>query len=549
MRKTLLLMGCIVIFFVAINGVNAQILSPISSLEGKVSQDTMVFFIGKTEVTGDFQGFEIDSLIDSALFEDIENALNNPLVPDIIDLSLLQNPRVIPLIGSNYLDDIDIVTIVDIQDIQNFDFESMSLEDILNFVDSVESFSNVNIIAENGPFLVGSGQEIVSIESKFDFSISSLTKFEFEGYNIPFLILLSDSDIEIEYSGDALFLLSANDLGNIIIEDYNGNEIWNEDLSNKLFFIEDKDISFNPDSSLHIFPISSGDFQEKAYLSIYPAEAGKDNINLLMESISNITNSLGFGDISDITESFEGFDEIISIASPVINGGMALIQTNDVFRIDDSFHTFSNFGFARGDSFDVTISGGDNPEANINGNFKLIFLGDHFYNSQAKNSENGVAFPFFLVIFWIIAIILFIIFRFYLKKESKQELDQRFKKYAFLIHIVILIFVFILIDREISFQFGISAIDVLLGQGLSIISGVLIVVEIVMWILGFIFLAIPISIIVNYTFKIFRKGKGSKEIGKIIGAFSIWFFCAYYVKLIINLIFLIINPNNFLPMG
>ena len=118
-------MGCIVIFFVAINGVNAQILSPISSLEGKVSQDTMVFFIGKTEVMGDFQGFEIDSLIDSALFEDIENALNNPLVPDIIDLSLLQNPRVIPLIGSNYLDDIDIVTIVDIQDIQNFDFESM----------------------------------------------------------------------------------------------------------------------------------------------------------------------------------------------------------------------------------------------------------------------------------------------------------------------------------------------------------------------------------------------------------------------------------------
>ena len=63
MNKTLIVMGCIALFLTSSTVVNAQILSPIAYLEGKISNDTMAFFVGKTEVSGVFQGYETDMII------------------------------------------------------------------------------------------------------------------------------------------------------------------------------------------------------------------------------------------------------------------------------------------------------------------------------------------------------------------------------------------------------------------------------------------------------------------------------------------------------
>jgi len=104
-------------------------------------------------------------------------------------------------------------------------------------------------------------------------------------------------------------------------------------------------------------------------------------------------------------------------------------------------------------------------------------------------------------------------------------------------------------DREVSFQFGISAIDAILGQGISPVFGVFIVVELIMWVLGYMILAIPVYIIAKYGLKFIAIGKGGKGICKGISALSIWFFCAIYFKLIVNLVFLIINPTSFFPVG
>ena len=554
MNKTLVLMGCIVLFLTSSAVANAQVFSPTAHLSGDISQDAMAFFVGETDFSGNFYGYPADSMIDTSSLDDI---LGDPLVEnmvaDIFDISLLENLHVFPLLGCCTFEAIDSVTIVDIQEFQEMDFASMSPADIINFVNSIERFSNVDIIAENGQFIFGVGQDSITTESEMNFAISSAVSFEIEeGDKIPFLVILTESEITMQYSGESSLLYKASDSGSMIIKDSDGNEIWNEDSSGKMLFIEDDDLSFVQDSSVYVFPISSEETKETASLYVSPAESRFIDISQLMEGITNSTgDSSGGMGIPDFSNNLQGLDELISAASSIINGGMVLIKTNDTFVVDNSPQTFSGFGFARGNGFDVTITGGQTPETTVSGDCKLIFLGDHFYTSQAKDSENGVAFPFLLVIPWALAIGLYLLFRFYLKKETKTnaELDGKIKKLALIFHIVALIVAFILMDREVSFQFGISAIDAILGQGISPVFAVFIAVELVMWVLGYLILAIPVYIIAKYGLKFIEIGKGGKGICKGVGALFIWFFCAIYFKLIVNLIFLIINPTSFLPMG
>ena len=554
MNKTLVMMGCIVLFLFSSIVANAQILSPTAQLSGDIDQGAMAFFVGKTDFSGSFYGYPADSIIDTSALDDI---LDDPLVEntvaDIFDISLLEDLHVFPLLGRCTFEDIDSVIIVDIQEFQEMDFASISPADIINFVNGIERFSNVGIIAEKGQFIFGVGKDNITTKSEMNFAISSIVSFEFEeGEKTPFLAIITESEITMQYSGKSSLLHKASDIGSMIIKDSNGNEIWNEDSSDKMLFIEDDDISFVQDSSVYVFPMSAKETKETASLYVSPAESRFIDIFQLMEGITNLTgDSLGGMGIPDFSNDFQGFDELISLASSIINGGMVLINTNDTFIVDNFPQTFSGFGFARGNGFDVTIIGGQTPETTVFGNCKSIFLGDHFYTSQAKDSENGVAFPFLLVIPWALAISIFLLFRFYLKKETKtnEDLDRKIKRLAPIFHIVALIVAFILMDKEISFQFGISAIDAILGQGISLVFAALIAVELLMWVLGYLILTVPVYITAKYVLKFIEIGEGGKGICKGLGVLFIWFFCAIYFKLIVNLIFLIINPTNFFPMG
>lgn len=519
MNKTLLMMGCIVVFLATSTVVNAQILSPVAHLEGTIDLDTMVFFVGRTSFSGDFQGYQIDYLPSNPLFEEID---------------------AFPLFGSSIFEDVSSVTIFDIETIDQ------SLEDILNFVtDNFSRFSNVNIIAKDGPFILGTNQGNINTNSDLDYAISSVINFEFdEGSNNPFLAIITASQMNVQYLGESAFLAQSSDNGSIIIEDSNGNTLWNEDSANKIFYIEDESFSFAQDSPLYLFPLV--ETNEDIELFISPAESCSIDIYSLLEDVTNAAK--GFGDIPDFSDKIQGFDEIISAASAIVNGGMILVETDDTFTVDNSAQTFSGFGFARGNTFKATLSPGTQTTT-ITGEYKLIFLGDHLYTSQAKESENGLAFPFPLVIVWAVAIGLYLLFRFYLKKDTNKELDEKIKRYVLIFHIIALIVAFILMDREISYQFGSSVIDALLGQGISLVVVVFVVVELIMWMLGYLLLTFPVHIITMSGLKMIGIGKDGKDIGKGVGAFFIWVFCAFYVKLIVNLIFLVLNPGNFFQMG
>jgi len=528
MRKTIILFGFIVIIFTS--SATAQMLSPVAHLKGTIDAETKAFFVGKTSVSGTFQGYQMDSSPDNPLFREVD---------------------VFPLFGSSTFKDIESVTIIDTQ---TTDIESLEDLDSIEDNNSVQ-FSNVHIIAEDGPFLLALNQGDIRVQSDLSYAISSIINFDVDGSNTnQFLIVLTASRMNPQFLGESAYLVPSSNNSNIVVKDSTGNKVWSGSSTNTIFLIEDEDFTFIQDSSFYLFPILSEETYETAKLSISPADSNFIDISSLLEDVTNVASD--FRDTSDISGSIQGFETIISAASAMVNGGMILIDADDTFTIDGSSQTFSNVGFARGNTFDVAISL-DTHTPTIAGDYKLIFLGDHLYNSQAKESENGVAFPFLLVIVWAIAIALFILFRFYfrllqpilIKKEIDEKPDTIIKKYAFIFHIFALIIAFILMDREISFQFGMSAIDAVIGQGASLILLGFVIVELIMWVFGFLLLAIPLRMITNSGLRIIGIGKGGKGIGKGVGVFGIWIFCAFYVKLIINLIFLIINPNNIFPMG
>jgi hypothetical protein len=520
MKKTLLMMGCIVVFLIISSVVTAQILSPVARLEGTIDKDAMVFTIGSTRFSDEFKGYSFDDFPSNPLFDEL---------------------NVFPLFGTCIFEDIEKVTIFDLN------FTNLgTLEDILNFsMNNISQFSNVHIIAEKGPFLFGNEQGKIKIIADLDYAISSSISLNFYGENeIPFLALLTTSSMNIDVLSSSAFLVYPFSTGNIKIADSIGDELWSNDSPNKILFIEDNSLTFHQDSPLYLLPLVETD--EDIELSIAPSESNDIDITSLFEDITKITS--GLMDMPDISNIMQDFDEIIPLITTIINGGLIIYDTNDTFAIDNFPQTFSQFGFARANEFTLTIT----PETQIkkiDGNFKLIFLGDHFYTSQAKDSDNGLSFPYPIVIVWIIAIVLFILFRFYIKKDANKEFDENVKRLFLLIHIIAIIITFMLMDREISFQFGSSALDALFGQGVTLLLGAFIIIELLMWTLGYFLFSFPIYFITKSGLAYLGFGKDSKHLSKGIGIFFIWIFCAIYIKFIINILFLIINPGNILQMG
>ncbi|MFW6121826.1 MAG: hypothetical protein ACOC80_13155, partial [Petrotogales bacterium] len=445
-----------IIFLTLFGVVEAQILSPVAHLEGTINPDTKAFFVGHTSFSGNFNGYDGSSLIQSYLqnypIETVDFFFNY-----FFDFSM-DNFTIFPLLGTNFFQNVNKVTIIDVE---NLDFQSV--EDALNFdIDTFPNFSHVNIIAEQGFFILGTDKGSINTNSDPDYAISSALSIDMEGETIPFLLSLTESKMNIQYMGEQALLAQSTGNASIIIQDSAGNILWNNNSMNKIFFIEDKRFSYNQDSPIYLFPLeeTTGDIE----LSISPAESRSLDIYSLLNEVTDVTAD--FGDIPDFSENLQVFDEIISTVADIVNGGMILVETNDTFTIDNSEQTFTNFGFARGNKFKATLSPSGST---INGEYKLIFLGDHLYTSQAKESENGVALPVLIVLVWAIAIGLFLAFRFYIKKDVNEELDEKIKRYALIFHIIALIVAFILMDREISYQFGFSAIDALTGQGISLV--------------------------------------------------------------------------------
>jgi hypothetical protein len=81
------------------------------------------------------------------------------------------------------------------------------------------------------------------------------------------------------------------------------------------------------------------------------------------------------------------------------------------------------------------------------------------------------------------------------------------------------------------------------------IAGTFLLVELSIWVLGYLILAIPIQLLAYSGLRLLDIGKGGNGIRKAIGDLSIWVFCGLYLLLFMNIIFSLIHFNNLFPMG
>jgi hypothetical protein len=238
----------------------------------------------------------------------------------------------------------------------------------------------------------------------------------------------------------------------------------------------------------------------------------------------------------------------MSTASLVANGATILFKTNDTVTIDQSPQRFSSLGFTRFHSLEVTHQQ-TSLNLTIEGDSPLIFLGTHFYNAQAKSSADGIAFPFEFLILWVVALCIYVYIRFFLRPDINEDKDRIIKQYAFIFHIIMFPIVFILLDREISYQFGISAFDALFSQGFSLLAGSFFALEITLWMVGYAVLAFPIQLITKSGLQLLGIGKGGKGISKGVGDLFIWIFCAFYLPLMINILLSLFHFKTLFSLG
>ena len=521
MRKILLLLGCIIIF--SATTANAQILSPVAQAEGTFDPDSQVFFIGQTSISGIFQGFPLEILAETPFHGEIS---------------------AFPIIGSSHFSEVDEVIIGDIVNLEN-----QTLENITDFnEDLITRFSGVTLTVEDGFFLLGTLGGRTELQSTLSFAICTVLNLEIiENTQVPSLVILTTSPLSYKQTGQQSLFLPVTDNGTVTITSAEGERLWSGDIQGKFVFINDPSFIISQDTPVYLFPVFSQGNDDAIELEIQPADTTSADVSPLLEELSETTPL--FGSMPDFIENLQGFEPLITTVSAVVNGGMIIVESNDTILIDDTSQSFSHIGFARANKYEVSFQP-DTLETSVQGEYRMIFLGDHLYTARAPNSDDGIAFPFILVFIWVLALCLYFLFHFYIKKSVDEEFDKKIKRYSYVFHIIMLILAFILMDREISYQFGISAIDAVLGQGVSVVFGAFILIEVIIWALGFVVLALPVRIIVNslllYRFGI---GKGGKAIGKGIGALSIWVFCALYVKMIINVILLLISPSVLFPMG
>ena len=81
------------------------------------------------------------------------------------------------------------------------------------------------------------------------------------------------------------------------------------------------------------------------------------------------------------------------------------------------------------------------------------------------------------------------------------------------------------------------------------ITAVFFALEILIWIFGYLILAIPLQLLSYAILRFLGIGKGGNGIWKAVGDFSIWLFSGLYLLLFINILFSVININSLFPIG
>jgi hypothetical protein len=534
MQLTRVAMG-LILLTLFISPVTAQFLSPTAQLTATTPIDTMLIAIGYTKLNGEITG------IDGSTF--IENFSEGLPITEYLQTQYnlnLNTLRIYPLISHTTIPNISKITVIDLE---NSDLSSF--DDLIDFyTNNINIYENVHLTLQDGLFIYGTPQQTHSINHVFDNAISGIISLPLdENFSSSFLAMITQQPLNITFSTTPSFIIQTTEQGQLTLTSSDNRILRQGSQINTLLIIEDATITLQQNPPVYLYPIDATTSPtQDIILNISPADSPLSDIpqllNEIQSTVSTFDNSSSFG------LPIEGFDNILDAAASVVNGAVILINTNDTLQIDHTTQHIQDIGLFRGDTYQLTISPKE-QQTMITGNFRLIFLGDHLYTAQAPNSDNGITFPWIILIIWIVAIIVLIYTKFY-QKNKPTETEEKYYPFPLplFIHILLLILTFILIDLEISFQFGISAISTLFGTGINEIFALALIIQLIMWIIGYILLTIPTRIILKTLFPyLIHDTTTTKKLANGISLLTIWIFTALYLKLIINILLLYLGQQ------
>ena len=539
MNRIFIVFGCIFILSIFSSNVGASIISPTLSVETTITEDTIAIFIGQTELHGTFYGYQTN-VFDT--WQSYAALLADANFTTFFDTQLLENLHAFSFFGMTTFQDVDHVRLINITRLEDFS----DYEDLLEIYESIQDFTNVNVIVQQGVAIFGTNGSPLSTEYTTDLALSGFVKMPVtSSETVSFLGMLSNTPIQLQFTGNSSLLYPSSPDTSIRITNKNGHVLWRGN-SDTVYLMQDDSITITDDSSLHLLPVDGGMQPSSLQLSVKPSDAIQSNeMNTIRTQLQNLSNQLGTVSIPFLNENNSFFDDIIPVASNIINGGFILVNTSAPVTIDRSIQHFSNIGFARSDTFNVILPPANPSVRRISGDFRLVFLGDHFYSPQAPQNNDGVAIPLLPVLLWISAVIIYLLFHFLLKSKFPNRSYPKIKRVVFVVHLAALFLAFILMDHEVSYQFGSGMFDILFSQGFNIVFLGFLGIDLLLFCLGYIACALPTSLLINQVLKYFGFEKETKGIGKAVGALMIWIFAAVYTTIILNVLFLFIQLPTF----
>ena len=526
MKTTTILIGCILVASCFLGNITAQSATTSSTFQGTLHNTTTVLFLGKTSISATFTGFPMNSVVNAPLTEDM-NAFT--------------------LLGGNTIAGLSSVIVAENIDIS----QASSLEDLHQlYADHLRQFTDVQIVTDPGFFLLGyPASGTIHVQLHAEYAVSSSHAFILNQTAIPFFFMATQTPVTLVFSGEFAVLAQTNTNTAVRVQDSHGKNLWSGHSKDNYLIIEDQHFQISQQPPLSLFPLNAKDSTVPLLsYTVTPADPSSIHLQELLDRVTAQATQVTNMNVSKGLKTIQGSDTGISYACSIANGGVILANTTDTITIDNQVQPFKEFGIVRFHDLTVTYTQPDSGPT-IQGTYSLVFLGDHFYNPLAKDTKNGIAFPFILLIVWVVALVVFLYVRFFLRPPVEQQRDAHMKKYALWIHLVLLVLGFVLLDWEVNIQFGMSGLVSFVSQGASAITGIFFGLELLIWALGYVLLAIPVRLLINSGLHILYIGKGGRGIEAGIGDFSIWIFAAFYLLLCVNIILSAFNRSSLLTMG
>lgn len=539
---------------------DAQILMPNYAFSFTVNENTSMLVSGKTELNGIINGIpmnESDLPFDTSSFTYLQ-ILYPDLASLLDDMLNSGNLSMYPLlIDHGFTNLLNTVYLINVN------------------TKSVQTFKKVKVDVENDSMVLGGAALNVNLgDIVIPYALSAMIKIEVvEGFDNPFFVLLTDSDINISVVNSPSYLLASTSIltgegggGRLTLENENGNVIWDEPDKDWIAVIDEDNVYLNFNSSAFLLPISGG--KQALSLRVTPAEKTHDVMGLLDKASSLMQEGEG-GSVESILNLPEGLNAFITPLLQASNGACVLFGTNSSINVNGKEERFVNMGLIRFNYCDFNVKE-QNGETVVSaeGDGKLLFLGDSVYNDIPVQEVNGFPVPMHPIAVWILSIGVFIIFTIVLKKKEKNgekgdkkekkgfmgmfpvslpEEHKKFLKWGSLVfYVLLLIAVFLLFDSAFGYLLGFSAFSSTLSGAPLLLCGVLFALQLFCMSLAYIFFGLPIKIAAHSILNYIGLGKEGRFLWRGIGLLSMWLLGVSYILYVLNTLILFLHsmiPN------